>query len=130
MRKGRGTPLSRLSILSLGLFCCYILMGFGSFFLFSLIALVVLFKRERKKKENDNSQFRGKKETTHTGKNHQTPAQRCTHLFIWVSLPAGTELTQLSLKSGHGTAGEVPTGRTGERGRNGGPRGQGRGKAT
>lgn len=33
--KGKRTPLCHLSILSLGLFCCYILMGFG-FFSFSL----------------------------------------------------------------------------------------------
>jgi hypothetical protein len=41
-KEGR-TPLSYLSILSPGLFCCYILMGFGSFS-FSLIALVAPFR--------------------------------------------------------------------------------------
>lgn len=97
IRKGRGTPSSHLSILSLGLFCCYILMGFGSFsFLSHCISGTIQIGKRKKK--NGNSHFRGKKETTHTGKNHQMPAQRCTHLFVRVSLPAGTELTQLSIK--------------------------------
>lgn len=58
-----------------GLFCCYILMDFGSFS-FSLIALVASFRWERKK--NRNSQFR-RKETTHTQTNYQMPAQWCKH---------------------------------------------------
>lgn len=62
----------------------------------------------------------GRKKKPHTqGKNHQTPAQRCTHLFVWVSLPAGTALTQLSSKSRHRTARKGPDGSTEERGRNG-----------
>lgn len=65
----------------------------------------------------------GRKKKPHTqGKNHQTPAQRCTHLFIWVSLPAGTALTQLSSKSRHRTARKGPDGSTEGRGRNGGIR--------
>lgn len=41
--KEEEAALSYLSILSRGLFCCYILMGFGSFS-FSLIALVAPFR--------------------------------------------------------------------------------------
>lgn len=85
MRTGRRTSLSHLSILSLGLFCCYILIGFGSFFFLSHCISDTIQTGRKKNRKIIIVNLGGKKETTNTGKNHQTPAQRCTHLFIQVS---------------------------------------------
>lgn len=59
--------MSHLSILtvSLGLFCCYILMGFGSVSLSRCISGTVQMAKKKSRK-NGHSQFREKKKEPHT----------------------------------------------------------------
>lgn len=86
-------------------------------FFFSLTALVVPFEQERKKRKMVIVNLEEKKPHTQ-GITTDASTKMDSPFKVRVSLPAGTELTQLSLKD--------PSGRTEVKGRNRGTRGDDR----